>query len=141
MGAPVDWTAAMDAELKVLWPKYSQREVAQRMGLYISSVQLRAKRLFLPKRTHIHSNKRRRWQPSRAVIEQAYAAQAGPAAPLNDMLVGSRRLSVSVARWRAFQTILRDHPEVSIAGLSRVAGFHHSSILHGLARLQELEAA
>lgn len=42
---------------------------------------------------------------------------------------------VALARWRAFEKVLADRPDYSVAGLARTSGFHHSSILHGLARL------
>lgn len=51
------------------------------------------------------------------------------------VLAGARLPQIVFARWRAFQRILDEFPNYSIAGLARTSGFHHSSILYGVSRL------
>ena len=70
-------------------------------------------------------------------IEEAVRAFLPPNAVLN----GDKRHRASLARWRAWKRLL-DMPEnFTIAGVARVSGWDHTTILYGLKRLKGLTAA
>jgi len=137
---PLAWTEEMDSRLRELWPRMSGAKIAKIFDLPVERVRRRVRALGLPSHRVVRYGKKS-GQPARNVLEQAYRDQAGPAAPFKDIALGERHQAACIARWRAFQIVLCTVPGVTIAGVARVAGYDHTTILHGLNRLRELEAA
>jgi hypothetical protein len=50
------------------------------------------------------------------------------------VLDGTKTIPVVRARWRAWRIIKDTFPETSLAGIGRVSGFHHTTVLYGIAR-------
>lgn len=122
------WTFFMDEQLRTLWPNHSGVSIGKVMGLPHYSVVLRAKKLGLTP----HGEKR---QPSAELWISAAREQAKDGVALKDILSGGPSRKVAKARWRAFKAVLDGNPCVSLYGLAQVSGFDHTTILHGLARL------
>lgn len=78
----------------------------------------------------------RRNEPSR---EEWIAAATGAAKEARlrpgDVMAGCRLRAAVRARQKAWRHVLEAYPHVTVAGLARVSGFHWTSILHGLGRL------
>lgn len=49
---------------------------------------------------------------------------------------GDRHADVALARWKAFKRILDEYPNYSVAGIARTAGYHHSTVMYGIRRLE-----
>lgn len=82
-----------------------------------------------------------RTEPSTEAWMAAATLAANEAGVRPSELVGpSKRKSLGPPRWRAWRSVLDSYPHVSIAGLSRVSGFHHVSIIYGLGRLREQQS-
>lgn len=60
--------------------------------------------------------------------------------PLNQVLGYNPSRKASRARWKAWKAVLDSDPRYSIAGLARVSGFNHSSLMYGLSRLSGMTA-
>lgn len=52
------------------------------------------------------------------------------------ILGGDRQAPVALARWKAFKRILDEYPNYSVAGLARTSGYHHSTVMYGIRRLE-----
>jgi hypothetical protein len=48
---------------------------------------------------------------------------------------GSMQKNVCMARWMAWKRLLDSNPRYSLAGLARVSGWHHTTIMYGMRRL------
>lgn len=131
------WNASMDAQLRAIFCTMPLTEVAKEMGLTVSRCRARARQMGLPnipiKKSHEPS--RQEW------IDAARQAAKEAEVSHREILVGERKHRVARARWRAFQAILEQNPKLSVAGVGRISGFDHTTILHGLKRLEELRAA
>lgn len=136
MTRKITWPEERDEELRTLWAEYnSGKTVGQIMKLDTKRVYARAWALGLPR----HSKRKRASQPARALwINAAKAEAAASDVRTKDILCGVRLHKVVRARWRAFRAVLQQDPNCSIYGLARLSGFDHTSILHGLARLEGL---
>lgn len=80
-----------------------------------------------------------RYQPPksewvRIATEKANDASVCPV----KVLAGVRASAYRVPRWRAWKAILESSPTYSIAGVARTSGFHHTSILSSLKRLEAM---
>ena len=87
----------------------------------------------------MRSPKQRLTEPSREHwINAAKMAAALENVSFKEIILGERRHAIARARWRAFKAVLDTDKRASIAGLARVSGFDHTTILHGLGRLSGL---
>jgi hypothetical protein len=126
------WTPEMDAKLRSLWGKRTRRAIAKEMGLTEMRVRNRAWKLELPP-----SNPSAVRQPSKQEwIWEASLMAAKHGVTLSAILSGNRARGPAQARWEAFEATLTRYPHCSIAGLGRISGFHHATILNGLRRLR-----
>jgi hypothetical protein len=102
----------------------------------ISAVNTKAAIMRAPRRPAKHREKS--YEPDlqlwiTAATQEARNAKLRPC----DVIGGVRTRQHVRARWRAWRTIITDNPNVSVAGLGRVSGFDHTSILHSFARMKE----
>lgn len=72
--------------------------------------------------------------PVSAWLSAAHAAARETLTKPSDVLAGSTKGRCALARRIAWQAVLDAFPDVSIAGLARVSGFDHTSILSSLGR-------
>lgn len=114
-----------------LWGIYPATKIGRIMGLSPARVAGKAKRLELPDRPHRMLYEPRRADWIRVVSAHAKAQQLAP----REVMAGRKFRPAVIARWRAFQQMLDEFPNMSMAGLGRVSGFDHTSILHGLRRI------
>lgn len=127
------WTAFLDNALRELWDSHTVREITEKIGISNTPIYARANLLGLP--THRRYRKINK-PPHQVWVNAAKAEAAASGVKAKEIICGVKRQPVAEARWRAFRAVLDQHPECSIYGLARVSGFDHTSILHGLARLQ-----
>ncbi len=74
--------------------------------------------------------------PSKATwLAAASIAASEAGAGLVGVLAGSKLPKDIKARWAAFKIVLDANPAYSKIGLARTSGFHHSSIIYALRRL------
>ena len=118
-----------------LWPHNSLDQLAMALGRSRTTVRARAIKLGLkPKRLQRLG---RTEPPASAWINAAsHEAREAGLRP-NLVLAGCRHREFAFARARAFKTVLDAHPNCSIAGLGRVSGFDHTTILAGVRRHEE----
>lgn len=153
MGRP--WTATEKDFLKANWRR-PIGELAAMTGRSENAVYVRFLKMGIPR----SSTRRLRFEPSfeewhRAALDEARKAKV----PLRLVISGNKlpavpveygriceeqrracleRQKAIVARWKAWRR-LKDNPRYSLAGIGRATGWHHTSIMHGLDRLKELE--
>lgn len=70
----------------------------------------------------------------RIASEQAVEAGVRPSLVMS----ADQKRCHCLPRWRAWYELYRSSPNYSIAGVARVAGAHHVSLLNGFKRLREL---
>ena len=56
------------------------------------------------------------------------------------VMAGVRHGPITRARWRAWERLKRENPSYSLAGIGRVTGFHHTTVMFGLMRLAGVSA-
>lgn len=131
------WTDDMDARLKELWPTHSLATISFALGLSVARVRRRAVNdlhLSAPTLDRLYQPSKQDW--IKAATDQAIKAKVRP----SDVMAGSRTRAISFARWRAWKAVLDENPHVSIAGVARISGFDHTSVLNGIARLAGRES-
>lgn len=57
--------------------------------------------------------------------------------PVGAIVGGGQTKPVWRARWKAWKAVLDKNADYSVAGLARISGWHHTTILSGLRRLNE----
>ncbi len=125
------WTDDMEAQLKAMWGCIMLKDISQAMGLSEERLRHRAKRLGLPLKPL-----RRLYEPTKAVwIDKASIRARELRQAPREVLAGAKGKKPSLARWRAWKDVLDEFPCCSIAGVARISGFDHTSVLHGLRRL------
>lgn len=125
------WMTSEDRIVREMWGKHSMREIARVLGRNQSTVFHNAARMGLPKIKTLRLGE----PPADEWVEIAtqHALEAGLSP--GEFLAGCKLRRASKARWRAWRAILdRDH-RYSVAGVARVSGFDHTSVLHGLAQV------
>lgn len=134
--SPVKWSPAMDKQLAELWPSRSSNHIAKIMGLTYHSVWRRGTVLGLSKgpRTVMFEPSKEAW--IRAATIHANAARVRP----SDVMAGRCYRAACNARWLAWRDLATTYPGISIAGIGRISGFDHTSVLHGLKRLEAMAA-
>ena len=125
------WGEWHDARLIALWPHHSQNECARRMKCHYTTIAHHVKLLGLPKKGNsaAYSPPPEIW---RIIVRQtAREARVGA----REIMGYNPSQNVVWARWTAWKRLLDEYPQYSIAGLARVSGWDHTTILHGLKRL------
>lgn len=130
MTAPVNWTPEMDETIRQMWPHANCPAIADAIGVGRTAIWKHATRgLGLPpKRKYVATN------PPRVAWIKAATIAARNAGLSYDEVIGGRTHAAAQARWEAYAAILEKYPRVSLAGLGRVSGYHHATIMHGLLR-------
>lgn len=132
-----NWSPVLDDWLKELWGRGSVEAIAREMNLTPRRVKTRALKLGLPT-----PRLARTYEPTKQDWIDIASTQA-EAARINKvkLLAGERKRVYSEARWRAWRDLMALHPHISMAGMARVSGFHHTSVINGLRQLQAMRAA
>lgn len=129
------WTPEMDRTLTDLWGHRSRPSIGKDLGLPVGRVERRAKKLRLPRYRVGKPFEPTKQQWIDVATEKAH--EAGVSAVR--LMAGKSHKPITHARWRAFKAILERNPYLSIAGVARVAGFDHTTVLNGLKRLPQIE--
>lgn len=74
--------------------------------------------------------------PNRIWIAAARQAAQEANVPLKHVLGGSKSTKAATARWKAWASLIEANPRYSIAGIARVSGWHHASVLYAMRRLK-----
>lgn len=125
------WTPILDGAVRDLSGQYHLAEAARLIGLPPDQLRDRANKLgvsFLPVKEAREPTKGE-W------IHYATVAAAKAGLQPRVLLSGCRALRYAKARWEAWEALHKEHPEYSIAGIARVSGHHHVTVLKVLARL------
>lgn len=104
--------------------------LSRRYGLFPSKSALRYQ--MIKAQAGLASGKyAQRYEPSKQewIAAATLAAQEGRVSP-SDVMAGVIRPNITAARWRAWKALLEANPKLSVAGVARVSGFDHSSLLH-----------
>jgi hypothetical protein len=126
---PRAWTTDEYTALSVLWGRHTPEEIGACLGRTAGAVYARAQIVGLV-------GIKRRFRPTKSAwitTATEIAAQAG--LNVTELLAGSKKRPYAIARWRAWRVMLDMSPNVSIAGVARISGHDHTTVLHGLARL------
>jgi hypothetical protein len=134
------WTYPERKKLRELWHKMPSDEIGKILGRTSHAVRTYAHVLHLPH--YSHGVIAKFWEPTAdewlaIATKQAIAANVKP----SKLLAGCRTKKACVARWKAWKEILASNDNYSIAGVARVAGYDHSSVIHGVRRLESMGAA
>jgi hypothetical protein len=128
---PTVWTEAMEDKLVRLWGTMPRAAIARAMGLTDWRVKWKAEDMDLPMQPMKKSFEPLRSDWIAIATQKANEVKIPPGI----VLAGAGGYAGVVARWRAWREILDIHPQLSIAGVARVSGFDHTTILYGLRRL------
>lgn len=126
------WSVADDKLLTSMWGRYALAHVAATIGCSTTAVTARRIKMGL-------LSTKRLWQlePSKAqwIDAATRCAEAVGVAPAN-VMAGVQDRKTALARWLAWEAMSK-LPGVSVAGIGRVSGFHHTSVMYGLGRLAQ----
>lgn len=134
------WTYPERKKLRELWLKIPSAEIGKILGRTSHAVRSYAQILHLPH--YSQGVVAKFWEPSEQewiaiATRHAEEARIKP----SKLLAGCRTKPACIARWKAWEAVLASNDNYSIAGVARVSGFDHSSIIHGLKRLEAMRAA
>lgn len=119
-----------------LWPHHSQREISKLTGITTHCVSIFGKRNGLQT---ISIGKL--LEPSKDEwIDAAKIEAAKAMVPLAHVLGGKTYREAVRARWAAWKAVLDANPNYSIAGVGRISGYGHDTILHSLKRMGNVPA-
>lgn len=131
-GGMTRWTHAEDQSLHELWSQAPMTKIMRALpGRRYSQLAQRAMAISAGSRAQY------RWPSTEVWVETVRQESERVGAPFPRSLA-SIRGRCALARWRAFERLSREY---SLAGIGRVSGFDHTSVIHGLRRLAELRAA
>lgn len=130
------WPPELDQRLREMWPFYSLWAISREFHLSTRRIRERAKKLGLPIVAYrdMLSPSKEEWV--RIAREKAVEAKVRP----SDVMAGCRHKGAVLARWKAWEAVLRANPHYSIAGVARISGYDHTAILNGLNRLAGAKA-
>lgn len=136
------WKVTEVRKLREMWPAHTVAEIFAEIGRSESAIRHMGLRLKLGPPFYRKKNMAPQFEPPasewiRVATQCAILAGACP----KRVISGERTGALSRVRWRAFRHLLDSNPNWSAAGLGRVSGFDHTSILRGMRRLETLEAA
>lgn len=126
------WTPAMDDFLTRNFDKLPMRTLADSLLARFKTIRSRAFQLGLIRR----QSPAWKYEPTAeqwiaAASHRAREAELKPSAVIGPTL----HRAASLARWRAWNDLRQANPSLSMAGIGRVSGFHHTSVRYGLLRL------
>lgn len=122
------WTTGDIRRLQTLWPNTKPKDIAAMMGRSTKSVWAHAHRVGLLKTPSI----KRRQPPASEWIRIATETAQERGIHPGLLLAGSRKRTIVLARWEAWRRTLASNDNYSIAGLGRISGHDHATIIRGL---------
>lgn len=122
------WTKTEVRTLRELWPNHRPTDIGAIMGRSMKSVWAHAHRIGLT----IATPRKRGQPPAEEWIRLATESAKEHGVHPDHVLSGKPSRRASWARWKAWQRILDSNPRYSIAGVGRVSGHCHSTIIKGL---------
>lgn len=126
------WSPELDQRLRDMWPFYGPDTISKALHLSARRVRERAKKLNLPTIPYREMLSPSKDEWVQIASQKAREARIRP----SDVLAGCRYPAAVRARWEAWDEVLGLNPHYSIAGVARVSGFDHTTILNGLSRLR-----
>lgn len=117
--------------LKELWPNHPLRKVAKIMGRAETSIKMHADRNGLKRISCL----KLRQPPAEQWIRIATASAEKYGVPADHVLRGKPTRRAAWARWKAWEEILASNDNYSVAGVGRVSGHDHGTILRGLKQI------
>lgn len=125
------WSPELDKTIIELACLHHLAEACRIIGLGSAQVKRRAAKLGVTFLAHRQANEPTPGEWIHYATREAIRAGLKPKLVLG----GYRRLPETKARWRAWQALHEAHPEYSIAGIARVSGHHHVTVLRVLEKL------
>lgn len=121
----------IDQTITELSAEHNISQISRALEMTIPAVKNRGKKLGLTFLTKKECGEPSKGEWIHHGTVQGYLAGVPPRL----LLGGSKAGRVAMARWKAFGAILDSNPRFSIAGVARVSGFHHATVLHGLKKI------